>query len=308
MRSLFCLNGLIMRPRRKPVGPIVLAIVTLLAGCRSESNSSAPGVLHSAATPDLDAEIARASNLRQPILILVTESGKSRADNRARALFDTVALKDKGPSIVPVLLDLSLSRNRAVAARFHVTNTPLLLGLSPTGLIVTRDQKPLTEELLRNRTAEVERKAPDLDAKLMSLWLATTSKRINPAAQLALADFLLSHQNAREAIPHLANVARFDTADPDQRVRAWVELARAHLWIAEPEKGRHEANDLIATLGPNIAEARAGGNLVLGMQDANAKRFALARRELEAAVAASPESEYAKQAAEALAKIHGEGK
>jgi hypothetical protein len=124
---------------------------------------------------------------------------------------------------------------------------------------------------------------------------------------LALADFLLSHQNPREAIPHLAN-ARSESANPDQRVRAWVELARAHLWIAEPEKGRHEANDLIAVLGPKIAEAQAGGNLVLGLQDANAKRFALARRELEAAVAASPESEYGKQAAEALAKLPGVGR
>lgn len=47
---------------------------------------------------------------------------------------------------------------------------------------------------------------------------------------------------------------------------------------------------------------------MLGMQDANAKRFALARRELEAAIAAAPESDYAKQAAEALAKLPGGGK
>jgi hypothetical protein len=280
---------------KRPIGGVVLAVVALLAGCGSESRG--------AITPDLDAEIARASNLRQPILILVIESGQSRADDRASALFENAALK----GIVPVLLDISNSRNRAVATRFHVTNTPLLLGLSPMGLIVTRDEKPLTKEMLRNRIADVERQAPDLDAKLKSLKLAALTEQINPAAELALADFLLSHQNPREAIPHLAN-ARSESANPDQRVRAWVELARAHLWIAEPEKGRHEANDLIAVLGPKIAEAQAGGNLVLGLQDANAKRFALARRELEAAVAASPESEYGKQAAEALAKLPGVGR
>jgi len=103
-------------------------------------------------------------------------------------------------------------------------------------------------------------------------------------------------------------VARSESANPARRIRAWVELARAHLWIAEPEKGRHEAEDLIAVLGPKAAEARAGGNLVLGLQDANAKRFAVARRELEAAIAAAPESDYAKQAAEAIAKLPGEGK
>jgi hypothetical protein len=264
--------------------------------------------MHSAITPDLDAEIARASNLRQPILILVTESGQSQADDRARTLFETFAFKGKGESIVPVLLDISVSRNRAMAARFHVTNTPLLLGLSPMGLIVTRDQEPLKKELLRNRINDVAQRAPELDAKLGLLEASTAKDGNDATAQLELADFLLSQQNAREAIPHLAAVARSEAADPALRVRAWVELARAHLWIFEPEKGRHEASDLIAVLGPTMPEARAGGNLVLGMQDANAKRIAVARRELDAAIAAAPESEYAKQATVALAKFPGEGK
>jgi hypothetical protein len=265
-------------------------------------------VINNAPTPDLDAEIARASILRQPILILVTESGQSHADDRARTLFENVAVKSKGESIVPVLLDLSVSRNRAMAARFHITNTPLLLGLSPMGLIVTRDQKPLTKELVRNRINDLAQRAQELDAKLALLEDAAARNGNDPTAQLQLADFLLSHQNAREAIPHLAAVAGSEAADPARRVRAWVELARAHLWIAEPEKARHEAEDLIAALGPKIAEARAGGNLVLGMQDANAKRMAVARQELDAAIAAAPESEYARQAAEALAKFPGEGK
>jgi len=294
--------------RKGPVPAVVLAIVALLAGCRSGPDSSPPSVINNAPTPDLDAEIARASILRQPILILVTESGQSQADDRARTLFETFAFKGKGESIVPVLLDISVSRNRAMAARFHVTNTPLLLGLSPMGLIVTRDQKPLTKELVRNRINDLAQRAQELDAKLALLEDAAARNGNDPTAQLQLADFLLSHQNAREAIPHLAAVAGSEAADPARRVRAWVELARAHLWIAEPEKARHEAEDLIAALGPKIAEARAGGNLVLGMQDANAKRMAVARQELDAAIAAAPESEYARQAAEALAKFPGEGK
>jgi hypothetical protein len=288
MSSLFHLN--------RRAAAVIFAIAASLAVCHSESLT--------ANTPDLDAEIARASNLRQPVLVLVIESGLSRADDRARALFEKAPVKD----IVPVLLDISNSRNRATATRFHVTKTPLLLSLSPMGLIVTRDEKPLSKVLLRERIADVEQKAPYLDSEFRSLKLATITEQVNPAAELAIADFLLAHQNAREAIFHLGPAAFFQDKDTVRRIRAWVELARAHLWIAEPEKGRHEANDLIATLGPKFPEARSGGNLVLGMQDTNGKRFSVARREFETAIAAAPDSEYAKQAAEALAKLPGESK
>jgi hypothetical protein len=288
------MSSLIHLNRR--VGAVIFAIAASLAVCRSESLT--------ASAPDLDAEIARASSLRQPVLVLVIESGLSRADDRARALFETAPVN----GIVPVLLDISNSRNRATATRFHLTKTPLLLSLSPMGLIVTRDEKPLSKELLRNRIADVEQKSPALDAKLTSLRQAAVTQQINPPAELALADFLLAHQNAREAIFHLSMLASFKDNDPARRIRAWVELARAHLWIAEPEKGRHEANDLIATLGPKFPEARSGGNLVLGMQDTNGKRFSVARQEFEAAIAAAPDSEYAKQAAEALAKLPRESK
>lgn len=308
MSILLRLKDLIKNPPRKCAGVVILAILASLAGCRSESDYSAPSGMHSDTTPDLDTEIARAFNLQQPILILVTELGQSQADNRAQTLFETLAVKGKHESIVPVLLDLSVSRNRAVAARFHVTDTPLLLGLSPRGLIVTRDQKPLTKELVRSRIEEVVQRAHELDAKLALLEEAVAKDGNDATARMELADFLLAQQNAREAIPHLAVVARSESTDTAQRVRAWVELARAHLWIAEPEKGRHEADDLIVVLGSKTAEARAGGNLVLGMQDANAKRVTVARREFEAAIAAAPESDYAKQAAEALTKLPGEDK
>jgi hypothetical protein len=172
-------------------------------------------------------------------------------------------------------------------------------------LIITRDQKPLTRELVNARMAEIGQKAPALDAKLDLLQDAVAKNTNDAGAQMALADFLLAQQNDREAISHLEIVAHSESVDPALRVRAWVELAQAHLWIAEPEKGRHEAEALIDTLGPKKAVALAGGNLVLGTQDANAKRFALARRELETAIAAAPESEYARQASATLAKFPG---
>jgi hypothetical protein len=85
-------------------------------------------------------------------------------------------------------------------------------------------------------------------------------------------------------------------------------MARAHLWIGEPEKARHEAKDLIATLGPTASEAIAGGNLVLGLQDITAKRYELARREFQAAIAAAPQSAYAAAAADELANLPKESK
>jgi tetratricopeptide (TPR) repeat protein len=283
-------------------------VAAFLAGCRTESDYSPADNTGGAATPDLDAEISRATENKLPILVLVVESGKNRADNRARKLFETIALKGQPGLFQPVLIDLSISRNRALAARFHVTDTPLLLGLSPHGLIMTRDQKPLTKELVRSRVEDVTQKAPALDAKLGLLEDAAPKNTNDAVAQMALADFLLAQQNDREAIPQLEVVAHNEAVETTPRIHAWVELARAHFWIAESEKGRHEVNNLIATLGPDHAEARAGGNLALGVQDANTKRFARARQELDAAIAASPESDYARQAAEALAKLPGGNK
>ncbi len=305
----------ILRPEGPPknlplkrAGAVALVMLALLAGCRSESNYSAPSAEFSAATPDLDAEIARASQLRRPILLLVAESGLSKADDQALALFETLAVKDSHESIVSVLLDVSVSRNRVEAAWFHATNTPALVGLSPRGVIITRDEMPLTKELVLSRIEEIKQRAHELDAKFASLAEAVGQDGNEATAQLRLADFLLAQKNAREAIPHLEVVARNEAADTTLRVRAWVELVRAHFWIMETEKGRHEANDLIAILGPKTPDARAAGNLVLGMQDANPRRMALARRELETAISAAPNSDYSKQAAEALAKLPGEAK
>jgi hypothetical protein len=307
MSSLFLPKGLI-NALRNGTGAVILAGLALLAGCRSASDHAAPGLMPAASAVDLDTHLARASQLRLPILVLVTESGLSQADDHARAVFETATAKGKNSGIEHVLLDVSISRIRAESARFHVTNTPLLLCLTPKGLIVTRDQRPITKELVLDRIAEVVQRAPGLDAKLALLENAAAKNGNDAAAQLELADFLLAQQNARESIPLLASVARSESADTTQRVRAWVELARAHLWIAEPEKGRHEAQELMTVLGPKSMEAYAGCYLALGIQDGSAKRIALARREFQAAMAAAPQSVYAKQAAQALAALPGEAK
>jgi hypothetical protein len=294
-------------PRRQ-TGVVILAIWVLLAGCRSESDVPATKVAPSDGTPDLDAEIARASSLRQPIFVLVAESGLSREDDRACSLLKTLAVNGQLGNVDFVVLDLGVSRNRAMAARFHPINTPVLLGLSPGGLIVTRDETAMTKDLVFKRIKEVAQRGRELDVKLALLDDEIARSGNDAKAQWELAGFLLAHQNAREAISHLEVIARDEAADSTLRVRAWVELVRAHFWIAEAEKGRHEANDLIAILGPKSADARAGGNLVLGVQDASANRTAEARREFEASVAAAPESVYAKQATEALAQLPREAK
>jgi hypothetical protein len=264
-----------------------------------------PNLPPSAAALDLDAEIARAFKDKRPVVVLVADSGQNDADAEPKSLLNASTRSDKSDDVVRLVHDLSVSRNRATAARFHITDTdtPLLVCLSPRGVIVSRDEKPITRELILKRTAEAVKRAPQLDAKLIALEEAAARDDFDAAAHLALADFLLAQQNAREAIPHLAPFAHSFGFGTSVRLHAWIELARAHFWIGEPEKGRHEASDLIDTMGPKSPEALAAGNLVLGLQDANAKRTALARQEFAAAVAAAPKSTYAKQAAEALAKL-----
>jgi tetratricopeptide (TPR) repeat protein len=144
-----------------------------------------------------------------------------------------------------------------------------------------------------------------LDVKLGLLAQAASQNPNEAQTQFDVADFLLARQNAYEAIPYLEIVARNAAADTTLRIRAWIALARAHLWVGEPEKGRHEAENLITVLGGKTGDARAAGKLVLGIQDAAAKRTALAREELGEATAAAPDSIYGRQAVEELAKLPG---
>lgn len=296
---------------RMAAGMIAIAAAILLAGCRPQSRRSAPpATANNAGVVDLDAAVAKAVTTRRPVLVLIAGSGHSAVDDDARALLEDATVKEARARVTPVFLDLGISRNRATAARFHITDTdtPMLVFLSCSGVIVSRDEGPITKDLLVKRIDKVATWASDLDVQLALLEEAVAKNGSDPAARLNLADFLLGRQNAREAVAPLASVAHSEGIDPAVRVRAWVALARAHFWIGEPEKGRHEAKNLMATLGQQSPDAVSGGNLALGLQDATAKRFSVARREFEDAILAAPESTYAKQAADAISKLPTEGK
>jgi len=296
---------------RQHIGIVALALTAIAApGCHTApapTPDTSPAI--SDAAPDLDAQLAKAAVANEPVLVLVTEPGHGDPISAAKAVEDAaLGVAETGMFGVAVIhLDLSVSRNRAAAARYHVTETPLLLGLTPHAVIVARSQGAISTDLVSKQVIDLLHHSTEIDATLAKLEVAITANPGDSAAQLALADFLRGHQNQREAIPHLAAVAHDASAEATLRVRAWVDLARAHRWVAEPEKGRHEANDLIATLGPTVPEARAGGSLMLGLQDAAGKRFSLARQEFQAAIDAAPASAYADEARAAIAALPKEG-
>ena len=94
------------------------------------------------------------------------------------------------------------------------------------------------------------------------------------------------------------------TAGDAERTRAWVAMGRAHLWVGEPEKARHAAQALMATLGPRSPDAMAGGNLLRGLQDAKAKRYDRAATEFQAAVdVAPPKSPYGAEARRRIGEV-----
>src|ERR1700677_1490084 len=66
MSSLTRLEDMTKNLSRQPTGVVILIILVLLAGCRSESGNPAKALAQDAATSDIDAEIARASNFQQP--------------------------------------------------------------------------------------------------------------------------------------------------------------------------------------------------------------------------------------------------
>ena len=283
---------------------IACSCISLIAGCRT---TPAP-VEQTAAVVDLDAVIEKAAKAKQPVVILIGEFGPNGADRAAGELFDSPAIQSKAGGAELLKMDLTSSRNRASAAQYHTVQTPVLVCLSSKGVIVSRDQGPITADLLMKRMDGLGKRAADLDAKLMLLRNASPPTKKELTQESALAEFLLAQRNAREALPYLDDLASSDSLLLADRVNAWVAMARAHLWIGEPEKARHEAKDLIATLGPTASEAIAGGNLVLGLQDITAKRYELARREFQAAIAAAPQSAYAAAAADELANLPKESK
>src|SRR5262249_38000319 len=156
---------------------------------------------------------------------LITSPGKSDADDSAVKLLGPSSLGGATGRVVSVVLDLSVSRNRATATRFHAFETPVLFCLSPRGVIVSRDESPLAKELVLKRIDEIGPKAFELDAELATLEGQVTKDNADAKARLALADFLQRRQNMREAIPHLSAVVHSDQADRALRIRAWVDLA-----------------------------------------------------------------------------------
>ena|ERR1700722_12986283 len=254
---------------------------------------------------NLSAAQERASRLNQPLLLLVTESGSSRADDQARNAFESRSVRQKADGkVLLAMMDLSVSRVRATATRFHPLETPLLVCLSPRGIVLSRSQKPITQERILQDMRQAVETSPETDRKLGELENAAHNSKNDSSAQLALADFLMEHNNAFEAIPILEVVAHSKNVSTPVRIRVWADLVRANFWIAEPEKAHREAMDLIAELGTANPEARAAANLMLGNQDAtNPKRIERARQEFREAVSAAPESVYGKQAAAALANL-----
>jgi hypothetical protein len=271
------------------------AALVVLVGCAAPEKPPA-----AQDAPDLDAELARARASGRALVVVVYEAKRSRADDVASSLFAF----ESPARVSGVRLDLAVSRSRAVAARFHLVDAPILLCLSPQGVILSRDEKDLTHDLLARRLDEAEHTAAEIDARLETLEAAAST---NAESRMKLADFFLAHQNAREAIPHLRAVADDAGAELAVRVRAWVDEARAHFWTGEPEKGRHTAEALIATLGASAPEAKAGGYYALGAQDVKGRHRDLGLRELDQAIAAAPDSFYGQRAREERAKFDGGG-
>jgi tetratricopeptide (TPR) repeat protein len=254
---------------------------------------------------DLTAAQKKASQLDRPLLVLVAEKGGSRADDDALDAFASRRVLQKADGqVLLAILELSVSRARATGARFHPVESPFLICLSPRGMVFSRSQKPINNELIVEKMRQAVENSPATDRKLETLEKAAASHKDEVAAQLALADFLMQRQNAFEAIPVLEAVAHSKEVPAPVRIQAWADLVRAHFWIVESEKGRHEAMDLIAELGTTNPEAHSAAMLALGNQDAtNPKRIERARQEFEEAAAAAPDSVYATQATAALAHL-----
>lgn len=278
---------------------IVTALV--LAACQS-----APQRAERVVPQPVDSiNLARARSLKtsKPIAVLVIETDRSAADRMAQDTFQS--LQKQNHVFIPVIIDLKVSSNRAIAAPLHAADTPTLIGLSPNGIILGRDVGNLTAEQMTASIKTAPFLAAALDEQFAQLSALNTAHPDNTEAAMRLADFLLAHQNDKEAIAVLRTVADHPCAPLTLRVKASVAMAKAQLWIGEPEKARHGTQAMIATLGPQTPEAIAGGNLVLGIQDTNAKRFPLARQEFEAAIGAAPNSTYAAEAKAAVAQLPG---
>lgn len=249
----------------------------------------------------LDVAAARSRSRGRPLVVLVVDPSRGEADAEAERAFLSVAKDTAG--VDALVLKLDDSRNRAAAAPMHALEGPTLVARSPGGMIVSRDDGPITADLARDRAEQAALIGKELDQEYARLSGEVARNPGDADARMGLAEFLVARQNEALAIPHLQTIADDGSADVGTRIKAWVMLGKAHLWVVEPEKARHAAQALLTTLGEKHPEAVAGGNLVRGLQDAKAKRYGRAKEEFEAAVAAAPTSEYGKEAGEGLAAL-----
>jgi len=279
----------------------LLVLVAALAGC-SSSEPTKPAPQIAPAGPDLDAELARAREKKCLAVVFVTES---QSPIPARFLLEDPEVRARMEKHVLVDLDVNVSRSRAAAMRFHLrdTPTPFVVYLSSQGLELARDVKEITKAGVLRHIEEAEREGPKEDAVLAELEAVSAQDPGDSGAHTAIAAVQVDLHDMQGAIPHLEKVARSERADLPLRVRSWVNLARAHYWIGENEKGLHEARDLMATLGPRSPEALAAGHLVIGIAHAAAGRREKALEELDAAIAAAPDSDYGRKAQEERSKL-----
>jgi hypothetical protein len=254
--------------------------------------------------PDLVAAFARAKGSNRPLLILVTDSGTPTTE-RVHGLLKSPRVHAELESVELVELDLDNSRARATALGLHVEEAPAGLGLSSQGLVVARDEKVASEDTLIALLGETRRRAAALDSELASLEGRVAAKPGDVGPRRALASFLLAHEGWREAIPHLDVLAGAEASPTPERVRAYVEIARAYFSTDDPEKGRRTAKTLLAKLGPTSPEARAAAHLLLGVRDGELGRTATALEELDQAIRDAPESDFAKEAREARSRLNG---
>lgn len=287
-----------------------LSAIALLAGCHASSQRN--GAPETAAEPP-EQTLRRAADAarekRLPLFVVVYDPARDAGE-----LVDYAASIVRAGGVSPLLhgdaliaigaaLSLSDSRSRAAAAPLHAVDAPTLVLRSPGGVGLSRDEGELSIAMLNDRVTRAATQMSAEDATFARLSAAVEERPAEVARRVALADYLLAHDNARLAIPHLRLVADDAGAHVAVRVHAWTAMARAHLWMIEPEKARYASQALIDQLGPTTPLAIAGGNLVRGLQDTRAKRFGRARDELNAAVAAAPDSEYGREAAALLLKL-----
>ena len=320
-------GGIGMRAAITLAGAIALAIAVLgSAGCQQQAEpdrggpaadtaagkaaevQQAPPTSESDGSSALAAALKQAGAHQQPIMVVVIENGRGPVDADVEARFGEEQIRSHLGSTLLVVLDQGSSRVRAEVSRFHLAEVPLLITLSSRGIIEYRDEAPFDDALILKRLMYAEHIGAALDARLTELEERVADLPDDIPARMKLARFLISRHNASEAIPHFALVRAAGAGDQNLRIQAAVEEARAHFWIGEPEKGRHVAEELIATLGAQSPEARCAGYYALGAQDVLDRHRERGLHELEQALAAAPDSDYGIKAKAAREEATAAGK